>query len=89
MKRVRVPLSYPTPDVVNTERSARRYRAVPSEPAGKAESMILNQPKHRYYDIIILGSGSAVIESELLEPHPIIQTLASVQLHGDLTGPKA
>jgi choline dehydrogenase-like flavoprotein len=68
--------------------------------------MILNQPKHRHYDIVILGSGPAdittalelskepslkiaVIESGLLEPHPIIQTLASVQLHGDLTGPKA
>ncbi len=64
--------------------------------------MILNQPKHRHYDVIILGSGPAgittalelskdpslkiaVIESGLLEPHPTIQTLASVQLHGDLT----
>ncbi len=63
--------------------------------------MILNQPKHRRYDIIILGSGPAgittalelskdpslkiaVIESGLLEQHPTIQTLASVQLHGDL-----
>jgi choline dehydrogenase-like flavoprotein len=64
--------------------------------------MIFNQPKHRHYDIIIIGSGPAgittalelakesslkiaVIESGLLEPHPTIQTLASVQLHGDLT----
>ncbi len=64
--------------------------------------MILNQPKHRHYDVIILGSGPAgittalelskepslkiaVIESGLLEPHPTIQTLANVQLHGDLT----
>ncbi|MEX0606363.1 MAG: GMC family oxidoreductase [Marinobacter sp.] len=63
--------------------------------------MILNQPKHRHYDVIILGSGPAgittalelsknpaltiaVIESGLLEPHPTIQTLANVQLHGDL-----
>lgn len=63
--------------------------------------MILNEPKHRHYDVIILGSGPAgittalelskdpsltiaVIESGLLEPHPTIQALASVQLHGDL-----
>lgn len=63
--------------------------------------MILNQLKHRHYDVIILGSGPAgittalelskdsslriaVIESGLLEPHPTIQTLARVQLHGDL-----
>ena len=63
--------------------------------------MILNQPKHRRYDIIILGSGPAgittalelskdtslkiaVIESGLLEPHPIIQTLGNVEIQGDL-----
>ncbi|MCL7945439.1 GMC family oxidoreductase [Marinobacter sp. ATCH36] len=63
--------------------------------------MILNQPKYRHYDIIIVGSGPAgittalelskdpsleiaVIESGSLEPLPTIQTLASVQLHGDL-----
>src|SRR5680860_452142 len=71
-------------------------------PTRKAESMILNQPKQRHYDVIILGSGPAgittalelskdpslkiaVIESGLLDPHPTIQTLAGVQLHGDLT----
>ncbi|WP_166263483.1 GMC oxidoreductase [Marinobacter caseinilyticus] len=64
--------------------------------------MILDQVKHRHYDVIILGSGPAgistalelskipalkiaVIESGLLEPHPTIQTLGSVQLVGDLT----
>lgn len=64
--------------------------------------MILNQPKQRHYDVVILGSGPAgittalelsknpslkiaVIESGLLEPHPTIQALAGVQLHGDLT----
>ncbi len=63
--------------------------------------MILNQPRRRQYDVIILGSGPAgittalelskdpsleiaVVESGVLEPHPTIQTLAGVQLHGDL-----
>ncbi|MEP1215834.1 MAG: GMC oxidoreductase [Marinobacter sp.] len=63
--------------------------------------MIFNQPGHRHYDVIILGSGPAgittalelskdpslaiaVIESGVLEPHPTIQALAGVQLHGDL-----
>jgi len=63
--------------------------------------LIINQPRHSHYDIIILGSGPAgittalelskdpslkiaVIESGLLEPDPNIQSLANVQLHGDL-----